>query len=337
MQTYSRLGISYVIGHGPTTAREIIDSAILAERYHFTWAFMPEHYYDRESPSILGAIAQSTSTLKIGTGIINPYSRFPSLIAMTIATLDELSQGRVILGLGSGGVIGSLTHGIPNEFVNQKSDYPLGHLRETVEIVRRLLAGETVTFHSKYYSLDGVQLHFKPVQSKIPIYFGQQGPKMMQLAGQVADGVLITLCCTVPYVRDVIHRVEDSAQASNRKPGSVDFAARIITSLADDPKEAIKRAKQLVGRVFIHPGAKPVMDITGIKLDIEAIKKAVDGGKSERLNELVPDEVVELTTASGTKRRIIDRIEDYREAGVTHPLIVPIGTNYTEIIRCFAS
>ncbi|HKW04987.1 MAG TPA: LLM class flavin-dependent oxidoreductase [Nitrososphaerales archaeon] len=101
----NRIGVSFVIGQGPSTAKQIIDSAILAEKIGFNVAFMPEHYYDRDAPSILGAITQSTSRIMIGTGIINPYSRFPSLIAMTVATLNELTAGRVILGLGSGSVM----------------------------------------------------------------------------------------------------------------------------------------------------------------------------------------------------------------------------------------
>ncbi len=330
-----RLGMSYVIGQGPHTSREMLEAAILAEKCGFDSVFMPEHYYDREAGSVLGAIAQSTSKVKIGTGVINPYTRFPSLIAMTVATLDELSNGRIILGLGSGGVIGSLTHGIPNEFAEQAYGYPVGHLREIVLIVRRLLAGERVTFHGKHYSLDRVQLNFKPIQRDIPIYFGQQGPRMMDLAGQIADGVLITLCCTVPYVKDVIRRIRNAQRTTGRKSGSFDFAARIVTSLSKKPQEATRLAKQIVGRVFIHPGAKPVMNVTGIDLDIPSIKKAVHRGKSEKLNELVPNEVVELTTASGTKKEVINKVEEFRMAGVTHPLIVPIGKNYTEIIRIF--
>ncbi len=330
-----RIGLSYVIGLGPSSARQMVESAILAEKCKFDSVFVPEHYYDRESPSVLGAIAQATSRLRIGTGVINPFTRYPSLIAMTASTLDELSHGRTYLGLGSGGVIGSLSHGIPNEFADQEFSHPLGHLRETVQLLRRLLAGETVTHNGKFYKLENVQLNFRTVQKKIPIYIGQQGPKMMELAGQIADGVLITLCCTVPYVKDVIRKIETSEKASNRRLGSVDFGARIITSLSDNHREAVRFAKQVVGRVFVHPGARPVMDISGFELDIEAMKKAVDGGRGEMLEELVPDEVVEFCTASGTKREIIERIEEFRRAGVTQPLIVPIGKNHKETIGTF--
>ena len=164
------------------------------------------------------------------------------------------------MGLEYGGVIGSLEHGIPNEFSGQEFSHPLGHIKEMIELVRLLLSGETVTFHGEFYSLEKVKLHFKPIQDNIPIYLGQQGPKMMDLAGQLCDGVLITLCCTVPYVKDVIKRIEMSESSHRRKKGSVDFSARIIVSLDADRSKAIRISKQLVGRVFIHPGARPVME-----------------------------------------------------------------------------
>lgn len=337
MRNRDPIGLSYVIGQGPGTPKEMVSAAVLAEESGFSAVFVPEHYFDWEAPSILGAIAESTSRVKIGTGVVNPFTRYPSLIAMTAGTLDRLSRGRFILGLGSGGVIGSLTHGIPNEFAGQKFDYPLGHLRETVVIVRKLLAGERVTFHGKHYRLDNVQLFFGPSRREVPIYFGQQGNKMMELAGQIADGVLMTLCSTVPYVKDVIRRIEESMQKSGRRPVSVDFAARIITSLSHRPDEAVKRAKQVVGRVFIHPGARPVMETSGIHLDTEAMKKAVDSGRNDRLEQLVSDEVVHLASASGTRTQIADKIEEMRKAGVTLPLVVPIGRNYAEIIRALSS
>jgi 5,10-methylenetetrahydromethanopterin reductase len=320
----------------------MVEASVEAEKCGFESVFIPEHYYDRDAPMVLGAVARATKKIRLATGVINPFTRYPSLIAMTVATLDELSNGRAILGLGSGGVIGSLEHGIPNEFKGQEFDYPLGHLRECVELIRKILESrEGVSWEGRFYSLKNVKLNFRTVQYRIPIYFGQQGPKMMELAGEIADGVIMTLCCTVPYVRDVIKRVNSSmsAKRNNKLAGQgVDFAGRIIVSLSDNnPRKAIRDAKQLVGRVFIHPGAKPVAEISGIEMDLKTLKNAIDRGRSDLLYDLVPDEVVEMTTASGSGHDVKRRVEEYREAGLTLPLIVPVGKNYHEIIQLFAS
>jgi len=333
MRAENRIGLSYVIANGPSTSAEIVGAARLAEDCGFHSVFVPEHYYDREAPSLIGAIAQSTAKIRIGTGVVNPYTRYPSLVAMTIATLDELSDGRAMLGLGSGGVIGSLEHGIPNEFAGQRFSHPLGHMRETIEIVRKLLSGESISYEGEFYSLEDVKLHFKPFQKSIPIYLGQQGPKMMELAGELADGVIITLCCTIPYVKTVIKEIRSSEATHNREKDSVDFAARIIVSMDEDQSKAIRVAKQLVGRVFIHPGAKPVMEASSFELPIDEMKRAIEGGRRDALNDLVPDRIVEMTTASGTKSEVTKRIEEFRQSGVTHPLIVPIGKNFLEIIK----
>jgi 5,10-methylenetetrahydromethanopterin reductase len=159
---------------------------------------------------------------------------------------------------------------------------------------------------------------------------------MMELAGQMTDGVIITLCATVPYIKDIVGRVQESERASHRRRGSVDFAARIITSLSRDRGKAIRAAKQLVGRVFIHPGARPVMEASDFTLDMAAIKRAVEAGRGDRLGQLVPDSVVEMTTAAGTRSDLRRKIEEFRDAGVTLPLVVPIGRNFLDAVRAFA-
>ncbi|HEV2227279.1 MAG TPA: LLM class flavin-dependent oxidoreductase [Nitrososphaerales archaeon] len=328
-----RIGLSYVIGFGPQTSGEMVQAAVIAEKHRFHAVLVPEHYYDRDAPSILGSISQRTSRIMIGTGVINPFTRYPSLIAMTAATLSELSGGRIFIGLGSGGVIGSLAHGIPSEFVDMKFSHPLGHMEEMVYVLRRLLSGERVTFSGRFYNLDGVKINFRPSPAKIPIYFGQQGPNMMKLAGRIADGVIITLCCTVPYVRKVVELAEKSRRSSREAPQSMDFAARIITSVSSDQRAAIKRAKPLVGRVFIHPGARPVAEASGFELDSELLKEAIDSGDETKLDRCLPDEVVEMTTACGTKGQIVERLAQYEKAGVTLPLIVPIGRDYKRAIE----
>ncbi len=331
-----RIGLSYVIGFGPQTAVEMVQAALLAEKYRFHAVLVPEHYYDRDAPSILGSISQRTSRIVIGTGVINPFTRYPSLIAMTAATLSELTGGRFFLGLGSGGVIGSLAHGIPGEFVDLKFSHPLGHMEEMVSVLRRLLSGERVTFAGRFYSLDGVKINFNPKPARIPIYFGQQGPNMIELAGRIADGVIITLCCTVPYVRKMIELAERSRRSSRGAARSIDFAARIITSISSDQRAAVRRAKPLVGRVFIHPGARPVAESSGFELDSASLKKAIDSGDKEELDRCLPDEVVEMTTACGTKDQIMERLAQYEKAGVTLPLIVPIGRDYRQVIEALS-
>jgi len=324
-----RLGLSFVIGEGARTAEEIVKSAIIAEEEGFYSVFVPEHYYDREATSIIGAIAYTTKKIKIGTGVINPFTRYPSLIAMSIATIDELSRGRAILGLGSGGVIGSLQHGIPSEIVGFEYSHPLEHLKEIIEVMRKLLNGENVTYNGKFYKLNNVKLNLSTVQQKIPIYLGQQGLKMMKLAAQLCDGVIITLCATIPYIKNVRNIIESHKSEAK----TFDYAARIVVSFDEDKNKAIRRAKPLVARVLIHPGAKPLIESSDLKIDMGKLINAIKADNMNTINEIISDDIVQETTASGNLTDIRARMDEYISAGITHPLIVPIGKNFFEIIR----
>jgi alkanesulfonate monooxygenase SsuD/methylene tetrahydromethanopterin reductase-like flavin-dependent oxidoreductase (luciferase family) len=134
----------------------------------------------------------------------------------------------------------------------------------------------------------------------------------------------------------VIELAETSRRSGKGAPRSIDFAARIITSLSSDQRAAIRRAKPLVGRVFIHPGARPVAEASGFELDSASLKKAIDSGDEAMLDRVLPDEVVEMTTACGTKDQITERLAQYEKAGVTLPLIVPIGRDYRRVIEAIS-
>ncbi|MEM3096666.1 MAG: LLM class flavin-dependent oxidoreductase [Nitrososphaerota archaeon] len=329
-----RLGLSYVTHAGPTKSSEIVEAAVYAERYGYHSVWVPELYYDRECHTLLGAIAAQTKRIRLATSVVNPVTRCPSLIAMGIATLDEISGGRAVLGLGSGGRIGAAVHGIPLEHKGVEQGSPVRRLRECIELVRRLLGGERVRYVGEFYRLDDVALEFKPVRRNIPIYLGQQGPMMMRLTGQVADGVILTLVCSESYIRQAISQIADGARGAGRNPRELDITARIVVSMSYDGRRGRQEAKGIVGKVLVHPGSIPVVEASGIDLEeVTPLREAVARNDMAALAKLVKDEWVDMLTASGTPTECRDRLDEYRRAGVKMPLIVPIGRNYLEVIR----
>lgn len=330
----ARLGLSYVTHAGPVKSSEIVESAVYAERcgYHSVW--VPELYYDRECHTLLGAIAAQTRRIRLATSVVNPVTRHPSLIAMGIATLDELSSGRAILGLGSGGRIGAAVHGIPLEHRGVESGSPVKRLRECIELVRRLLNGERVLYEGEFYRMDDVALEFKPARRRIPIYLGQQGPMMMRLTGEIADGVILTLVCSESYIKQAIDQIAEGARRAARDPKEVDITARIVVSMSYDGRRGRQAAKEIVGKVLVHPGSVPVVKASGIELEeIKPLREALERNDMQTLTKLVKDEWVDMLTASGTPAECRDRLEEYRRAGVKLPLVVPIGKNYRDVIR----
>jgi len=295
---------------------------------------VPELYYDRECHTILGAIAVQTRRIRLATSVVNPVTRHPSLIAMGIATLDELSGGRAILGLGSGGRIGAAVHGIPLEHRGMEHGNPVRRLRECIGLVRRLLDGERISFEGEFYRMEEVGIEFKPVKKRIPIYLGQQGPYMMRLTGEIADGVILTLVCSESYIRQAIRQIAEGAKKVGRNPREIDITARIVVSMSHDGVKGRQAAKEIVGKVLVHPGSRPVVEASGIDLDeVKPLRDAVERNDRKALLRLVKDEWVEMLTASGTPSECRERLDAYRKAGVNMPLIVPIGRNYRDAIR----
>ncbi|MCS7138221.1 MAG: LLM class flavin-dependent oxidoreductase [Candidatus Caldarchaeum sp.] len=328
------IGLSYVTHTGPITSGELVQSAVYAEKHGYHSVWVPELYYNRECHTLMGAMAAETKKIKLASSVVNPITRSPSLIAMSVATLDEYSGGRAILGLGSGGRIGAAVHGIPPEHKGVELGAPVRRLRECITLVRRLLAGEKVNFEGEFYNLDYVSLEFKPRSKKIPIYLGQQGPMMMRLTGQVADGVILTIVSSEKYVREAVSQIRQGADEAGRNPDEIHITSRIVVSMSRDGRKAKKTAKMIVGKVLVHPGSAPVIEASGIDLDeIKPLRLAVDKNKPDEIEKHVKNEWVDMLTASGTPAECRERLEEYRKAGVQLPLVVPIGKNYLEIIK----
>ena len=165
------------------SVEELLDYARLADRVGYDTIFVPESW-SRDAFTTLGAIAAVTERVRLGPGIVNVFSRTPALIAQSIATLDELSGGRAVLGLGtSGPVVIENWHGMSFERALRRT-------RETVEIVKLALKGGPVDYSGEIFSLKGFRLGFKPVRDDIPIFIASIGPRNNRLAGEIADGWL---------------------------------------------------------------------------------------------------------------------------------------------------
>jgi alkanesulfonate monooxygenase SsuD/methylene tetrahydromethanopterin reductase-like flavin-dependent oxidoreductase (luciferase family) len=193
--------------------------------------------------TILASLAVSTNRIKLATGILAIYYRSPALNAMTAATLDELSGGRLILGLGSGAPRFLAAQGID-------SKRKLDAMREYIEITRRILSGDSVQHEGRFHNLTGVKLSFKPPREKIPIYLAARRERMLQLAGQSADGVFVSDgFCSESYIRWAGEKVRRGLKEAGRNSGDVDFSCAVLLSVApnsDEAKEYVKPAVFLI-------------------------------------------------------------------------------------------
>jgi 5,10-methylenetetrahydromethanopterin reductase len=295
----------------------MIKYAKLSDERGFESIWMPEDYFLREAIAPLTCFTLFTKKIKCASGIVNPFTRNPVIVAITMAALDELSNGRAILGLGTGARETVEKMGIP--FKN-----PLVTIRESVHVIRQLLGERRVTFDGVTFKMNDVRLGFKPVRPRIPIYIAAVGPKMLQLAGEIGDGVLLTAACSPEYVKYAVENVKIGAERADRDPETIDVASHILYSVSEDLQVARNATKKdLVSCLY------PIMlELSGFdKAHTEPLLSALKRGSFQEASKHVSDDMVDAFTASGSPERCQKKLKEYEAAGVTLPIVNPIGQN----------
>ncbi|MDR3222523.1 MAG: 5,10-methylenetetrahydromethanopterin reductase [Methanobrevibacter sp.] len=291
----------------------------LAEGVGFEYAWITDHYNNKNVYEALAIIADATSTIKLGPGVTNPYVRSPAITAAAIATLDEISNGRATLGIGPGDKATFDALGI--EWTK-----PVSTIRDSVETFRTLLSGGKTSAGAQ---LGGV----KAIQEKIPIYQGAQGPKMLETAGEIADGVLINASNPKDYDA-AIPLIKKGAETVNKSLSDIDVGAYTATSIDEDSAKAAKAAKIVVA--FIAAGSPPpVLERHGLPAGInnklgDLIGKGDFGGAIGT----VDDALLEAFSVVGTPDEFIPKIKALEAGGVSQYVAgSPIGADKEKSIK----
>jgi 5,10-methylenetetrahydromethanopterin reductase len=284
-------------------------------------AFVAEDVNCRDAFQLCAVCARETERIRLSTGVVNPYTRNPTSLAMALATLDEVSGGRAQLGMGtsSPSLIGTQ--------MGIDVGKPAVIMREATEIIRKLLAGETVTFHGERFVYNGASLEVLPVQSRIPIFFAAMGPQMLRLAGAVADGVLLNVGASTEYVRWAVEQVYAGAEAVGRDAAEVTIAAWLTVYLTEEYDAGVRQAREWLATMLSVPRqGELLLERSGLDTSIlPAIRAHVNayphGGDREAAGRHVPADVAERLTLIGTEDRIRERLAQYRAAGVQLPVV----------------
>jgi len=302
----------------------VLETIVGAERLGAGCVFVAEDIGCRDSFALCTAAAQTTSTIKLAVGVANPYTRSPMSLAMAAATLDEASDGRAVLGLGSSSP--EMLHQLG--LAQQK---PLRVMREAVEVVRALLTGESVTHDGEILRYRDSVLNARPVQSQVPIYFAAMGPQMLRLAGRIADGVILNVGASPAYVRWAVSQVTTGVVAAERSQSDVTIAAWMSVYRTDLDDQSEERARQWLARVLSIPRQGELLlqqspyrrgMLDDIRNHVTGYPHSGDAGAAARY---VPDELLQDMVVLGDAPYVRGRIEEYRRAGVDLP-IVPLST-----------
>lgn len=320
----SRLGM--VLYHGIESGHALRNYARAAEEAGFDSLWVTERYFHEETFSLLGFLAAATRRIRLGLGVTNPYTRHPALLGMCAATLDRISGGRFLLGLGrSDKSVVEGRMGMPYE-------RPLRTLEETVARLRRLLAGERVTGGERC-GPKGVRLAVEPAQPRLPIYLAAIGPRALRLAGAVADGVLLNAYVPVGYVRYAVREIAAAAREAGRDPAAIDVACMLVVRLTDDPPRMMPALRERMARLLAEPFVGEVLlERGGFDPGIlPRLRAAAEGGGEKAAAHLVTDAMVEAFYLLGDASTCRGRMAEYREAGVDHPLLLPRLEDYESV------
>jgi len=307
------LGLS-IASHSGLAPAAVGALAGAAELSGFTAVFVAEGHGD--ALALCHPVAAATSRVRVGTAIANAALRPPVLAAKTAAQLDHATAGRFVLGLGVANTVMNARFGIP-PFA------PLPMIEEYVGVVRAVLRGEPAGYGGQVYRTGMVPLDSDPVRPDLPVYLAALGPRMLQLAGRIADGVILNLM-TPDQAADAAATVRNSARAAGRDPASVEIVCVVHSCLSDDPAAAARAARAVVPRYVLHPAVPRLFGELDGGPSLQRVRELTLAGDRAGAAALVPQQVADGFVAHGSANACLARLAEYRAARVDLPVVFPM-------------
>lgn len=318
-----------------------LEMAKYAEERGFSEIWQADTRLARDCVVLMSAFLANTQTLRVGSGVLPIWTRNPAVIAATWSTMWELAgkvngQSRIMLGLGAWWEPIASRVGVERR-------KPLQAMREHVEALRQLFTMEEVTYQGEFVSLDRVRLdvaYGDQSPRDIPIYIGATGDKMLELSGEICDGVVLNYVVSVDYIRRAIALVEKGAKKAGKTINDIDCPELIVCCLSDeDPQAAMDEGKKLVA---YYLATEPhIMKASNVDESLlEKVQSIMSWPATEedyiRASKVIPDEVVRNLMAVGTAEECRQKVREYVDAGVTCPILYPMMDDIQAVIDAFA-
>ena len=315
--------------------RDGLDYVRYAEQRGFEAVWQAESRLVRDAIVPMAAYAAVTERIKVGSGVINNWTRNIGLLAATFLTLDDLAPDRVICGIGAWWDPLARNVGIERR-------KPLTAMRETVEVLRRLLNMERVTYHGEFHHVDGIELdvvHGRREPRNVPIMIGATGDKMMELTGEIADGAVLNYCVPPDYNDKALELLEAGAKLSGRTLDDIDRPQLVVCSVDEDHDKAIDTTRELLTQYLAQQ--PHIAKASGVSQDVVAEIQSILGWPAtkeqiRKAKHLVPEELILHITASGTPDEARAKVDEYRKHGSTCPILYPVGGDVKVLIDTFA-
>ena len=315
--------------------RDGLDYVRYAEEHGFEAVWQAESRLVRDAIVPMAAYAAVTEKIKVGSGVINNWTRNIGLLASTFLTLDDLAPNRIICGIGAW-----WDPLAKNVGINRSK--PLTAMKETVQILKRLLAMERVTFHGEFIDVDGIELdvvHGRTEPRFVPVYIGATGDKMMEMAGEIADGVVLNYCVPPEYNNNAMEMLANGVKRAGRSLDDIDRPQLVVCSVDDDNEKAIDTTRELLTQYLAQQ--PHIAKASGVSKDVVEKIQAILGWPAtheqiQKAKHLVPEDLIHRITASGTPENAKRKVQEYIDNGCTCPILYPVGGDVYKLIDTFA-
>src|SRR5690606_8275787 len=315
--------------------RDGLDIVRYAEEKGFHSVWQAESRLVRDAIVPMAAYAAVTERIKIGSAVINNWTRNIGLLASTFLTLDDLAPNRIICGIGAWWDPLAKNVGIDRT-------KPLKAMEETVIILRRLLNMERVSFEGEFHQVHEIELdvvHGRREPRNVPIYIGATGGKMIEMTGRIADGIVMNYCVPVEYNDEAIEQLEKGLKQSGRKLEDFDRPQLIVCSVDEDHDVAIDSTRELLTQYLAQQ--PHIAKASGVSMDVVEKIQAILGWPAtheqiQAAKHLVPEDLIHRITASGTPAEAKAKVQEYIDHGCTCPILYGVGGNTKLLIDTFA-
>ena len=303
--------------NSPLSVADMVECTRLAETRNFAATWVAEGRRG-DVFALLSAFAMNTTRIQLAAGVLPVLVRSPWVVAMGTAVVDEISEQRFILGLGAGHkTVMEDRHGLAY-------DRPTQRMREVTEIVKRALSGDVVNFEGEIFNLKGAQLSARPIRRDVPIYIAGIGPRVLELGGEVADGVFL-IFPTERSIQSALNHVREGAERANRDPAQVDVVSYIFTCTSTDRHAAIESSRRTIAYFGRLSHYRRLFIEEGFIEEAETLKEAWDRNDPARATRAVSDEMVSALSASGTADDVAAKIDELLSAGLKQAVIFPFA------------
>jgi len=306
--------------------------ARLAERFGLASIWQGESRTERDSTISIAGMAAVTSRIGLGTGVLHTWTRNVVTLATTFSTLDELSQGRIRLG------IGALWEPMASKIGIERKN-PLNAVREYVQVLKALLRGDEVTFSGQFVNVTGIRLERIP--KKVPVYVGATGFKMAELAGETADGVLMNYLVSPDYNKEMLRHIETGVRKAGRTLDEIDRPQLLAISYSLNQEKAFRKARAMVAEYLaMEPH---IAAASGVSEGVIDEIRGITGGwpttkdKLEQASRLVEDKTIRRVMAVGDLEECRKQVSDYVRAGCTEPILFPVTGEVLPLIHHFGA